>query len=361
MSVIYLKITGFRNIDSAEILPHAEGFNCISGKNASGKTSLLESIYYLSLARSFRSNLAPRVIGYDHTKLSVFAHIQEGINPIIDVGLERNQEGVLKARMNEKWIQAVSDMAEVLPVQLIHAECHNLLVGGPLFRRQYLDWILFYLNPGFMQLWKQFGRILSQRNAALKSQLSKNELAGWTLKLKENALALDQCRESCVTLLIPILKTLLTEILPLPNMKLEYYRGWEGESYASALNRSLEQDRRLGYTQAGPHRADLRLLINDIPAKDILSRGQQKLFVCAMILARGVLLQKNAAKRPIYLIDDLPSELDIASRASLIALLSKQDAQIFVTAAESKVWNEFSTGSPVKMFHVEHGKILTAQ
>ena len=110
--------------------------------------------------------------------------------------------------------------------------------------------------------------------------------------------------------------------------------------YQYVLEESIEKDMQLGYTQFGPHRADLKVTISRIPAKDILSRGQQKLLVCAMILAQGALLQSHANKRPIYLVDDLPSELDAVSRSNLIALLSKQAAQVFVTAIERDALND---------------------
>ena len=81
------------------------------------------------------------------------------------------------------------------------------------------------------------------------------------------------------------------------------------------------------------------------------------MFVCAMILARGILLKNRENKRPIYLVDDLPSELDVTNRSSLLALLSRQEAQIFITAAERNSWDGFVTIGPMKLFHVEHGNM----
>src|SRR6185312_7478975 len=117
--------------------------------------------------------------------------------------------------------------------------------------------------------------------------------------------------------------------------KCGYYPGWEESlTYQAAISQSQEKDRGIGYTQLGPHRADLKLFINQTQAKDILSRGQQKLFICAMMVAQGALLHESVNRKPIYLIDDLPAELDSNSRSRLMELLAKQEAQVFVTAVE---------------------------
>jgi DNA replication and repair protein RecF len=169
---------------------------------------------------------------------------------------------------------------------------------------------------------------------------------------------LDHLRREYTQNLFPVLKETLTQLLPLPGLRLNYYRGWDTETdLGEVLAVSLEKDLQMGYTQAGPHRADLKASINKVLAKDILSRGQQKLFVCAMILAQGALLNSTANKKPIYLIDDLPAELDIVSRTNLITLLSQQQTQIFVTAVERHALSNVLSMLPLKMFHVEHGNI----
>ncbi len=361
MGLNLLDISEFRNLASVKLYPIAKGFNFICGQNGSGKTSLLEAIYYLSLGRSFRSFQIDRVIRYSANKLSIFGHVS--IDPAqlvshIPLGLERHRDGKIKFRINGEEANSITELASLLPVQLIDSNCHHLLDSGPVFRRKYLDFGLFYQTKDFLQAWRHYERALKQRNAALRSHVSRKEIDIWTNELIHSAQLLDQLRCGYVDLLIPLLINALTELLPLTDLKITYLKGWENsKSFGEILHKTVERDYQLGYTQFGPHKADLRILINDIPAKDILSRGQQKLFVCAMILARGTLLQSHANKTPIYLVDDLPSELDVVSRSSLIRLLSKQKAQVFVTATENNVLDGFSINIPTKMFHVEHGHV----
>jgi DNA replication and repair protein RecF len=358
MPLTRLDITDFRNLTAITLEPLVTGFNFLYGLNGSGKTSVLEAIYYLSVGRSFRNASSGRVIRHTADKLLIFAHKQTNIDQIVTIGLERRQHGSMKMRIANKDAQSIAQLANLIPVQLMNASCFNLLEGGPVFRRKFLDWGNFYLHTEFLRIWQDYNQILKQRNAALRSGQSARELAVWTQTLAEKALQLDQLRQAFVTLLIPVLNATLAQLIRLPDLELSYHRGWEeGIDYADAINASLDKDRYMGYTQIGPHRADFKMKIKGVDAKDILSRGQQKLFVYAMILAQGELLHRCTNKKPIYLIDDLPAELDILSRTSLITLLAKQETQIFVTAVEREALSKNLECVPVKMFHVEHGNV----
>lgn len=360
MSLRYLEISDFRNIGSAKLEPVVDGFNIIYGDNGGGKTSLLESIYYLSLGRSFRSSNIGHIIRKTASKFAIYSQIMIQGDQSIPVGMERQQSGRLNARVAGKDIDSIADIVSLLPVQLINSNCHNLLDSGPQFRRNYLDWGAFYHANDFLRIWRQYKRALKQRNAALSQGVSKKELELWNIELSRGAETLHGLRQEYVSQLFPLLQEMLAELLPLTDLKIEYYPGWDvSAGFSDVLAKAFLRDLQLGYTQFGPHRANISILINGLPAKDILSRGQQKLFVCAMILAQGTLLFRGQNKRPIYLVDDLPSELDSTSRLKLIALLSKQEAQIFVTAVERKGFDSGLMTKSVRMFHVEHGNLTS--
>lgn len=360
MGLIHLDIANFRNLCSVSLQPVQDGFNFIYGNNGSGKTSLLESIYYLSLGRSFRSANSGRIIHHAEHKLSIFGQLGTSINYSVPIGLEREAKGDLKLRISGKDAHSIAELAQLLPVQLMDSHCHSLL-EAPLFRRKYLDWGIFYLIPDFLRIWRLFERALKQRNAALRGRIAKTELEVWTHELVTHAMQLNQMRHDYIARLLPILEQIINDFSLALDFSIHYQPGWDAAShYAEVLRRSLHKDFELGYTQYGPHKADLKILVKHMPAKDILSRGQQKLFVCAMIIARGILLQSTVNKRPIYLVDDLPSELDAISRSSLLALLSRQEAQIFVTSIDKENWDQFLKNRSMKMFHVEHGDLREA-
>ncbi|MDR3478169.1 MAG: DNA replication/repair protein RecF [Gammaproteobacteria bacterium] len=358
MPLTRLDITDFRNLASIKIEPISTGFNVFYGLNGSGKTSMLEAIYYLGLGRSFRSTIIGRIIRNSTEKFLIFAHGGASHDQTISIGIERLLRGEMKIRIGGKDARSAAELAGITPVQLINSHCYNLLDAGPVFRRKYLDWGVFYLNQDFLRVWRDCIQILKQRNAALRRQRPKKELDSWTEELVSKAALMDRFRRDYMERLQPILSETLSELISISGLNTSYYPGWDKTAnYRDILEASFDKDRLIGHTQFGPHRADLKITINKIPAKDILSRGQQKLFVCAMILAQGALLNTGANKKPIYLIDDLPAELDIVSRTNLIALLSKQETQIFVTAVEFESLGDALSRFPLRMFHVEHGNV----
>src|SRR5690606_15621375 len=144
-------------------------------------------------------------------------------------------------------------------------------------------------------------------------------------------------------------------------LRLDYRRGWKaGESYQDILEAGREQDLQRGFTQSGPHRADIRISINGENAADVLSRGQQKVLVAALVVGQGRVFNQLSSSPLVYLVDDLPAELDQGHSRLLARWLRDVDAQIFVTAVERQallqMWGEDAAGAAV--FHVEHGRIV---
>jgi DNA replication and repair protein RecF len=356
MTIIRLDITTFRNILAGRMEPLADGINLIYGDNGSGKTSLIESMYYLGLGRSFRS-VNTALIQQTANKFIISSQVMTPHNQMVSIGIERSRKGAVNARLSGKDVTSMAEIVNILPIQLINAHCYHLLDGGPHFRRKYMDWGAFHYSQDFLAVWRQFKRILKQRNAALANKVSTIELMAWNDEMIHTALRLDQLRQTYLDQLLLVLHAMVEKLVTISDLQITYYPGWnEDMTYQEVLSQSLQKDRQLGYTQFGPHRASMNVVVCRLSAKDILSRGQQKLFVCAMILAQGALLFHSHHKRPIYLVDDLPSELDVESRAKLISLLLEQQAQLFITAVERDIFSRIPITKPVKLFHVKHGE-----
>ena len=364
MALSELSIRDFRNLASIDLKPLTEGFNLLYGLNGSGKTSLLEAIYYLGHRRSFKSLSTEPLIRHSSELFSLFSTISDQFSASVPLGIERAQSGSFRMRLKGEELSSVSELARFLPMRLINVHSHYLLEGSPSFRRQFLDWGIFYQNPQFQPLWFRFKRLLKQRNAALRERRPSKELSTWTKEFAEVALNFHHLRLHYLEQFLPLFQSILDEGLrsffDLSELSINYRPGWDLEqSYEEVLAANLFKDLERGHTHYGPHRADLSLKIKQLPAKELLSTGQQKLLVCGMILAQGALLAGLVNKPPIYLIDDLPAELDSQSRHWLISTLAKQQAQIFVTAVEQEAMSPMlaQIGCPVKMFHVKQGEI----
>jgi len=362
MTITSLRITNFRNLVAVDLVPCSMGLNIICGNNGSGKTSLLEAIHYLGRGRSFRSSVATRLIRHTADKFSIFSQLVSESERHLSIGMERESNGDMRLRIAEQDAVSLAELASYLPLRIINSQSHQLFESGPAYRRKFLDWGLFYQAENFLSCWRHFERVLKQRNAVLTERRPKTELNVWTEELVKYGLELDKLRRDYVAALMPMLIAVAQELLGITYLDIRYQTGWdESMDYAAALEKGYIEEYRFGHTQFGPHRADLIITANTIPVKHFLSRGQQKLLICAMIIAQGKLLSQCTNKRLIYLIDDLPAELDLLSRQKLISVLSQQQAQVFITAIErDAIYNFINDQSevPVKVFHVEHGGIV---
>lgn len=355
MEITYIEIRNVRNLDNEKLAPSPQ-LNIFFGNNASGKTSVLESIYLLSVARSFRTTHVKEVIQYNKESLQVFAKISNSLGDrTVPVGIERTSSKY-KIKINNQNISNLADLSSLLPVQIINPDVHKLLEQGPKIRRQFLDWGVFHVEHVFLNTWKQYYRVLKQRNAALRAKQIKDSVILWDNQLISLAKTITLSREKYLQGILPFLKEYIFELLDL-EVVFSYSRGWKKDSnLTDVLSEGFIIDSQRGYTRNGPHRADLLITYNNVPVEHCFSRGQQKLLVCAMRLAQISYLKQHSNIVSIVLIDDLAAELDIEHRNKLLNLLFLTDAQLFITATEKNAF-QLPQDKDIKMFHVEHGNV----
>ena len=356
MSLTRLSIESFRNISSAQFIP-GDGLNLIYGLNGSGKTSILEAIYFLGMGRSFRSHLSQRVIQLESEKLTLFAALKAK-DTDGKVGFRRYRNGITEVKINGEKVKRLSVLAEVLPIQLITPESFSLLFEGPKARRQFIDWGAFHSDPNFYFAWSNVKRILKHRNQLLKNKANYESIKYWDHALVRYTELVTNIRNQYVHSLNERLKSIIEEFLPSTEVRVSFTRGWDSKTdFAELLQTQYLRDIAMGFTVSGPHKADLRLRVGHLPAQDALSRGQLKLLVCALRIAQGKLLKHQTNKNSIYLVDDLPSELDAQHRKLLLQQLADTGSQVFVTAIEPNAIVDSLHSAPSKVFHVEQGRV----
>lgn len=347
MALDRLRLEGVRNLAPVELEP-ASGLNWLLGENGAGKTSVIEAVYLLGRGRSFRAGRPATVIQHGQAQLRVVGHRADGLV----LGIERGSEG-WRGRIGGRDCQRISEFAAALPLVLFEPDSHRLIDGGPERRRQYLDWQLFHVEPDYLTAWQRYARLLRQRNAALKARAAPAMLEALEGPLVPAARVLDQQRRQQVDAVGVAARSLLSELgVRLPgNLSCDYRRGYpEDQSLAEALKTQRESDLDRGFTQRGPHRADIILKIDGQNAAHELSRGQQKLLTLVLLLAQLALLNRSAARSPILLLDDPVSELDQRHLGTVVDWLIQQPFQSWVTA----------TAPPsvkARMFHVKQGQI----
>ena len=354
MTLKTLKCTDFRCLASVE-LEFSPNNNLIYGPNASGKTSILEAAAYLGRGRSFRGATTRELIRHGSEEFVVFGKSDTGVRDIA-LGV-RNSRAGLEVRTDGEKRSSAASLAESLPLQVIDPDVHKLIAGGPEDRRRYIDWIAFHVEHGYLERWRRFRRALKQRNAALRAGASRESLAGWNRELSELGVDIDDVRRRMLDITRPALEEVGENLLG-SQVDFDYQRGWVADrTLAETLEASVERDLQLGSTQAGPHRGDLKLRYDDRQARKLVSRGQQKLLACALILAATEVVQTHLERPLLLLLDDPAAELDADSLVRLMNSVANLGCQVIATTLEPEraLFHE-----PPTVFHVEHGVVKTA-
>ena len=360
MALTHLNVTGLRNLEPVTLPFLSPYVNIFFGDNGSGKTSVLEAIHLLGLARSFRSHKINTIISYDMNDCTVFGEIKQNEYSTHQVGINRNKQSELQIRVDGQNIRTSIQLADILPLQIINPDSFRLLEGSPKLRRQFIDWGVFHAEKKFLPAWQRVQKSLKQRNSLLrKGKITSQELVVWNHEFCIASEEIDIYRKQYIEKLIPIFEKILFQLLGLDDISLSYYRGWDKDtSLQIILENTLAKDIQVGHTQAGSQRADLRIKQKSYNAADVLSRGQQKLVVCALKIAQGYLINEYKKGQVIYLIDDLASELDEQHRRALCKLLEQLECQIFITGVEKEsIYHLWSKQQNIVLFHVKQGKI----
>lgn len=350
MSLQEITIADLRCIEQAELqIPQA--LTLIWGDNGSGKTSILEAIFLLGRGRSFRTRNNERLIrrGSDH--LRVIGRVSGQFSSTQVLGFEASRSGT-QARIAGHPAQSLAELSQAFPVQVIEPGVHRLVEEGGYRRRRWMDWAVFHVEPSFIEAWIRYTRALKQRNAALKSDAS--QAAIWDPELSRLGEIIAESRRTFLERLQPYWREAVMGLSGL-DVELHYLRGWSLEQpLTEALAASKGRDQLRQLTHAGPHRADVAVRLHGRPAREVLSRGQQKLVAVAMTLAQLRLLQDQTQTTPTLLLDDPAAELDGERLERFIGEVQKLRCQLVVTSlhSESRLF-----GTPERTFRVVQGRV----
>jgi DNA replication and repair protein RecF len=354
MKLKKLRIANVRNIRDAVVRP-GPNLNIVFGNNGSGKSSLLESIYILGRAHSFRTKQSAEVISAESKELSVHGSVEseQGITQKIDVSIGHGKKTI---RIDGTEVRTRINLLHSFPIQFISPLSYLLIEGPPTMRRQFMDWGLFHSESQFPEEWKKFKRCLIQRNMALKDGNSTVQRV-WDVEFAKYGTMIAHSRKTYLDELLPYLEEIADQLLPAKKIVFEYFPGWDlSKSLSDVLIRDCRRDRKFGFTNSGPQKSELTLKINKRTCKSLLSRGQIKLLVLAMKLAQINLLVDKRNSFGSLLIDDLCAELDGSNLKNVKQFLSDKNLQCFVTAMDP---NSLGTlcGVNTTLFHVEQGRL----
>lgn len=352
-----LILENIRNIGSAKLASLAP-CNIFYGMNGSGKTSVLEAINIISVGRSFRSQRIQPVIRHGADSCTVFAEWQTSENRFA-IGVRRDSKAQYEVKINGDSLRSVAALADYVPIQLVYSDSFLLLTGGPKLRRQFLDWGVFHVEPRFHQNWQMAQKAIKQRNSLLRrGKITPALIEPWNQELINYSNIIDPWRRQVFSALSEEFSRVLNELAPsIIGIRMLYFPGWdESLGINSSLDAARDKDLRNGYTSVGPHRAAFSLVLNGLDIQQTLSRGQLKIVLFALKIAQGRVISSLKKKSCVYLLDDLPAELDENHRSAVCGLLEAMGSQVFITCIDKNSVAPLWRGQQ-QLFHVEHGSI----
>jgi len=340
MIVKNLILRNFRNYDYAKV-EFDPKLNIIVGENAAGKTNLVEAIYFLSLARSFRTSETSDLIKNKRQFSQVEATVEQDTITKDIVALMTSSSK--KFVCNDKPIRKLSDLSKLINVIVFEPKDTLMFSDSPLVRRNYLDINLSKKSPIYLENLMMFEKLLRERNAILKKDIiDKIQLNVVTEQMIAVEETICKYRAAYISEINHILSKLITklkgedqtaELLYLPFMKLD---DKFKVSCARAYEHNVESDIKHKMTQLGIHREDMRMILNGKDISEHGSQGENRIAVIALKIAPFFLIEDKALK-PIVILDDVMSELDDERKKRLLTFIQNELEQVFITTTKTNI------------------------
>ncbi len=337
MTVQRLWLTDFRNHKALEVSLDP-GVTVVVGANGDGKTNLLEGLAWLARGTSFRGASTEAMVRKGADRAAIRAEVVDG-DRVVLLEAELVVAGRNRIQVNKNRVQRRRDLLGHFRTTVFGPDDLILVKGGPAERRTLIDDLLVDLQPRNQALRADLDRILRQRNTLLKQARGRSTpkvndtLDVWDAKLSEVGEALTAARTELLAVLGPEANQLLEMLTGgRSGLTLTYVDEWRTNGLAAALRQVRPEDLRRGLSTVGPHRDEVRIEVDDLPARTHASQGEQRSVALALRLAGHRIVVDQTETDPVVLLDDVFSELDDDRSRALVDLLPTTQA-ILTTAS----------------------------
>jgi len=362
MYIKKIELSNLRNYSSLDI-DLVKGINVFHGENGSGKTNIIEAIYWLSLGKSFRASDDKEIVKENCDSCRVYSEAEiGGLDKIFS--LEYSAAVRKKSiRINNTKIKKMADIIGEIPVVLFSTEDIQIIKGEPVLRRKYIDQMLCQVSREYFETLVKYTKEVSHRNYLLKGIKDKkikiSNLDVWNEQIKNNGTLLVIKRFEALEELNSILVSKFSSdkndvsITYLSKNFMSVKPDDIKAEYENHFKTKIDEEILRGVTLIGPHRDDIEIFYNGKKAKAYASEGQQRVSAILLKLAEGLFIKERKNTYPVIMLDDFSSELDNPNRG-FIGRTLEQFKQIIITTTYPENLKELI---PAKMFHVEQGKV----
>ena len=363
---IYLE--NYRNLENISIDLN-EKLNLFIGDNAQGKTNLVESIFYISIGRSFRFSKDNNLIKFEKEKSYVKINVQRKKDEK-KIEIEINKDKNKKYKVNEITLDKNSELVGIVNIVIFSPDNLDLIKGSPGDRRRFLNIEISQLKPKYKYLLKKYKKILIQRNNLLKN-LNENKknlklLEVWDEHLVETGSEIISYRNDFIIKLRKISKKIHWEISGekeklnivyktglglLRENNIEYIR----DKFKRKLLENREREIERGISLYGPHLDDVKIIINNKNSRYYSSQGQKRTAALSLKLSEIEIIKEEKKDNPIVLLDDVLSELDNKRRYHLLKYI--ENVQTIITSTDDTDLIKLLENKDKKIFYINKGKI----
>jgi len=363
-----LELNRFRNYKK-ESLTFGEGINILYGQNAQGKTNILEALYISSTGKSHRTNNYNDLIQNGQTgfEIKLRAKINNRDNSII---IRYSNDKKKNAEINGIKREKLSDILGTLNMILFSPETLEVVKGSPAIRRKFLDILLCQTNRQYLHLLKRYNSLIKNKSIALKKGQSDKKyeeiIPVWNEHISVYGGKIVYLRNSAVNKLKKYMKNEIHKITDGAESSELIYKTFcetneeNDEKYyenqlLKRLNEGMQKEISISQCIFGPHRDDFEILLNGMNSRQYCSQGQQRTLALSLILAELFYIEEIKGEKPVLLLDDVLSELDLKRQEYLLKGLS--NVQTIITATDETRFISKDQRT-IKKFHIENGKVI---
>lgn len=358
MKIKKLNLQNFRNYENTSV-EFFDGVNILQGKNAQGKTNLLEAIFLCSIGKSLRASREKEIIKFhkDTSKIKINIEKKYKNTEIYLIFSKFNKKTI---KIDNIPIKKIGELLGEFTAVYFSPDELKLIKESPEDRRRFMDIDISQTSKQYFYLLNRYEKILANRNKLLKETkdetVLKDTISIWDSQLIETGSKIILYRINFIKKLSPLAdachkyltannENLQIEYSVINSENLEDIK----KQFEKKLKSSFEKEFNLGYTTIGPHRDDLKITINDIDVKTYGSQGQQRTVALSLKLAELEIIKQENGEMPVLLLDDVLSELDSSRRERLLKFCTR--TQTLITGTD------FETNPKFKYFEIENGNI----
>ena len=364
MHLSKIQLLNFKNHQDS-VIELVDGINGFFGKNGSGKTNILDAVYYMSMCKSYlnvrdRQNI---LFNQDYFSINGDWVLKEKSEKIQCIVRDKSKK-VFKR--NKKEYDRLADHIGMLPVVMISPYDRDLISEGSDLRRKWMDGVISQQDRTYLHALQRYNKCIDHRNTLLRKMnkqrhFDKEGIEPWDVQLVELGNQIFARRKKFVDEFIPSFLAFYEDLgYKKENVSISYKSHLLEEKFSNLLNENQGKDFALQYTSVGTHRDDLKFLINNLPIKKFGSQGQQKSFIIALRLSQYEWIKNHLDLKPVLLLDDIFDKLDKERVGKLIALVANNYfGQVLVTDTDKERLQEVLSQLPIKhlLFNVQDGSV----